>query len=63
MTNTIIDEYKKHVDRTLIRQNLSLTTQQRSEKFERAMALVFELKRVAETRRQARFSQSDHSQG
>lgn len=37
----VIEEYKKHVDRTLIRENLKLTVQQR---FERLM----ELQRFAE---------------
>jgi hypothetical protein len=32
--DAVIEEYKKHVDRTLIRQNLRLTVQQRFEKAE-----------------------------
>lgn len=45
--NAVIEAYKKDVDRTLLIENLKLTPQQRSEKFRRAMRLVFELRRTA----------------
>ena len=47
----IIEAYKKDIDRSLLVENLKLTPQQRSERFEVAMRLVFELRRVAELRR------------
>ena len=47
----VIEAYKKDVDRTLLRENLKLTPQERSERFERAMELVWELRRVAAERR------------
>jgi len=47
----VIEAYKKDVDRTLLRENLKLTTDQRSLKFERAMALVFELRGAARRRK------------
>jgi hypothetical protein len=43
----VIEAYKRDVDRTLLIENLRLTPQERSEKFRRAMALVFELRRSA----------------
>ena len=49
----VIEAYKKDVDRTMLRENLKLTPQQRSEKFESAMELVWELHRVARERRAA----------
>ena len=47
----VIEAYKKDVDRTLLRENLKLTPQQRSEKFAKAMRLVFEIRRSARLRR------------
>jgi hypothetical protein len=47
----VIEAYKKDVDRTLLRENLKLTPAQRIEKFQRAMQLVFELRRSARVRR------------
>jgi hypothetical protein len=47
----VIEAYKRDVDRTLLIENLRLTPQQRSEKFQRAMRLVFELRRAAARRR------------
>ncbi|MCC7335556.1 MAG: hypothetical protein IT422_10680 [Pirellulaceae bacterium] len=47
----IIEVYKKDIDRSLLRENLKLTPQQRSERFEVAMRLIFELRRAAELRR------------
>lgn len=49
----VIEAYKKDVDRTLLRENLKLTTAQRIEKMIAALALVEELhasKRRAEAR-------------
>ncbi|MCA9147946.1 MAG: hypothetical protein KDA92_01540 [Planctomycetales bacterium] len=48
----VIEAYKSHVDRTQLIENLSLTPQQRSEKFWRAMQLVYELRRAAQVARQ-----------
>ena len=50
---SVIEAYKRDVDRTLLIENLRLTTQQRSEKFERAMKLIFELQRFAQKNSQA----------
>lgn len=47
----VIEAYKKDVDRTLLRENLKLTPEERSRKFERAMELFWELRRVAAERR------------
>jgi hypothetical protein len=47
----VIEAYKKDVDRTLLRENLKLTPGQRIEKFQRAMQLVFELRRSSRVRR------------
>ena len=49
----VIEAYKAGVDRSLLRENLKLTPQQRSERFTRAMRLVFELQRSAAARKQA----------
>ena len=46
----VIDAYKKDVDRTLLRENLKLSTEQRVEKMLAALRLVEELHRA---RRQA----------
>lgn len=50
----VVEAYKKDVDRTLLRENLKLTPQQRCEKFERMMETVFELRRGARLRRERR---------
>ena len=50
-TDLVVEVYKRDVDRTLLRENLKLTAQERSEKFERAMRLVFQLRRAAIARR------------
>ncbi len=42
----VIEAYKKDVDRTLLRENLKLTTEARSRKFEGGMVLVYELRRA-----------------
>lgn len=46
----VIEAYKKDVDRTLLRENLKLTPEERSRKFEESMRLVFELRRSARER-------------
>ena len=43
----VIEVYKKDIDRTLLRENLNLTPNERSRKFERSMKMVFELRRSA----------------
>jgi hypothetical protein len=40
----VIEAYKKDVDRTLLRENLKLSVDERFEKFERFMEYVFELR-------------------
>lgn len=46
----VIEEYKKDVDRTLLRENLKLTPQQRLEKLEAMHELVREIQRVRKTK-------------
>jgi hypothetical protein len=48
----VIATYRKDVDRTLLRENLELTVDQRFEKFERFMEQVFELRRAGQQARQ-----------
>ena len=52
LLDPVIEAYKRDVDRSLLRQNLKMTTQQRSEQFERLMETVFELQRHAGGRRE-----------
>ena len=47
----VIEAYKQDVDRTMLIENLKLTTQQRSERFIGGMKLVFELRRHAAKKR------------
>ena len=47
----VIAAYKKDVDRTLLRENLKLTPQERSEKFARLMDEVFAMKHDSATPR------------
>jgi hypothetical protein len=49
----VIEFYKKDVDRTLLRENLKLTVQERFEKFERFMEYVQELREAGRTLRKA----------
>ena len=42
----VIEEYKKHVDRTLIRENLKLTPQQRLERLEALVRGIEEMNRA-----------------
>ncbi|HVF85118.1 MAG TPA: hypothetical protein VM821_03990, partial [Abditibacteriaceae bacterium] len=46
----VIEEYKKHVGRTLLRENLKLTPQQRLEKLQARHDLVLELKQARKTK-------------
>jgi len=50
----VIEAYKKHVDRTLLRENLKLTVQQRIEKLQRALELVEEARRAGREARKRR---------
>lgn len=47
----VIEVYKMDIDRSLLRENLKLTPEERSRKFERNMRMIFELRRVAKRRR------------
>ena len=47
----VIEAYKKDVDRTILRENLKLSPQQRSEKFVSFMRSVWQLRAVAEAAR------------
>ncbi len=47
----VIEAYKKHVDRTILRENLKLSPQQRSEKFMSFMRSVWQLREAAEDSR------------
>ena len=51
----VIEEYKKHVDRSLLRENLKLTVTQRLEKLQEHLEFAEELKRAGrEARRRNR---------
>ena len=50
----VIAAYKKDVDRTLLRENLKLTVQQRVEKLQRALQLVEEARRAGREAREVR---------
>ncbi len=43
----VIEAYKKHVDRTILRENLKLSPQERSEKFQSFMRSVWQLREAA----------------
>jgi hypothetical protein len=47
-SDPVIEAYKKHVDRTLLRENLKLTVQQRLDKHERALRVMEEAKRAGQ---------------
>lgn len=49
----VIEAYKKDVDRTLLRENLKLTVQERFEKFEEFARYVYELKEAGRKSREA----------
>ncbi len=44
----VIEAYKKDVDRTLLRENLKLTVEERFRKFERFMEYVSELRKAGQ---------------
>ncbi len=44
----VVEEYKKDVDRTLLRENLKLTVEQRIQKFEALMKYIDELRAAGE---------------
>jgi hypothetical protein len=48
----VIEVYKKDVDRTLLRENLKLTVEERLRKFQRFMATVEELREAGRRARQ-----------
>jgi hypothetical protein len=50
----VIEAYKKDVDRTLLRENLKLTVQQRFEKFESFMRSVYEMREAGRRMRETR---------
>jgi hypothetical protein len=52
----VINAYKQDIDRTLLRENLKLTVQERFEKFERFMRDVAELQRAGRQAREKRKS-------
>jgi len=49
----VIEAYKKHVDRTILRENLKLSPQERSEKFLSFMRGVWQLREAAEQSRRS----------
>jgi hypothetical protein len=50
----VIEANKKHVDRTLLRENLKLTVEQRVDKLQHALRLVEEAKRAGREARKPR---------
>jgi hypothetical protein len=50
----VIEAYKKDVDRTLLRENLKLTVEERFQKFERFMEYVYGLQEAGRKARQQR---------
>jgi len=48
----LVEVYKRDVDRTLLRENLKLTFEQRAEKHARALQMVEELRRAGKAMRQ-----------
>jgi hypothetical protein len=53
----VIEAYKKDVDRTLLRENLKLTVEERFRKFESFMECFYELR---EAGRKSRLARKDH---
>jgi hypothetical protein len=49
----VIEAYKKDVDRTILRENLKLSPQERSEKFISFMRSVWQLREAAEQARRS----------
>jgi hypothetical protein len=54
MKSAKIDNYTRDVDRTLLRENLKLTFEQRAQKHLRALQMVNELQRAGKKLRQAK---------
>jgi len=52
-TDPVIRAYMRHVDRTLLRENLKLTPAERLEKFVKLRAFAAELRRAGVASRQA----------
>ncbi len=52
----VLEVYKKDVDRTLLRQNLTLTVEQRFRKFDSFMEAVHELREAGRKSRETRKS-------
>ena len=52
-SDPVIEAYKKDVDRTILRENLKLSPQARSEKFEAFMRSVWQLREAAEHSRRS----------
>lgn len=50
----VIEAYKKDVDRTLLRENLKLTVDERFRKFESFMQFVYELREAGRKSREER---------
>ena len=50
--DSVVEVYMRDVDRTLLRENLKLTFEQRAEKHSRALAMVEELRRAGKAMRQ-----------
>ena len=48
----LVEVYKRDVDRTLLRENLKLTFEQRAQKHARALQMVEELRRAGKAMRQ-----------
>ena len=49
----VIEAYKQHVDRSILRENLKLSPQERSEKFQSFMRSVWQLREAAEQSRRS----------
>jgi len=47
----VVEAYKKDVDRTILRENLKLSPQERSEKFVSFMKSIWKLREIAERER------------
>ena len=53
ISDPVVACYMRDVDRTLLRENLKLTFEQRAEKHQRALQMVEELRRAGRQRRVA----------
>ena len=52
--DALLEAFKKDVDRTLLRENLKLTPEQRAQKFLRFMEMAYEVRRARERSRTSR---------